>query len=174
MKEKKALVVVDMQNDFVSGALGTKEAVAIVPHVVNKVAEAVKNGNLVIFTQDTHGADYLHTQEGRNLPVPHCIKGTEGWAIIPQLQEYTKGRHMLEKGTFGCLQLGWFLEIENCTQVEFIGLCTDICVISNAMLVKAQHPEMPITVDSACCAGVTPESHANALEAMKMCQITIN
>lgn len=169
----KLLVVVDMQNDFVSGALGTKEAVDIVPHVVGKVEEAVNAGTTLVFTQDTHGANYLATQEGKNLPVPHCIKGTEGWAIIPQLQEYTVGRTCLEKPTFGSIDLAQWAAQGAYDEIELVGLCTDICVISNAMLLKAALPEAKLSVDSACCAGVTPASHNNALEAMKMCQITV-
>ena len=169
----KLLVVVDMQKDFVDGALGTQEAVAIVPCVVDKVAEAVNAGHTIVFTQDTHTDDYMNTQEGKNLPVPHCIKGSEGWQIIPQLQEYAAGRLCLEKPTFGSTALAHYAAKEGFDEIELIGLCTDICVISNAMLLKASLPETPIFIDSACCAGVTPDSHANALEAMKMCQITI-
>lgn len=170
---KKLLVIVDMQNDFVSGALGTREAADIVPYVVGKVVEAVNAGVTIVFTQDTHGEDYLNTQEGQKLPVPHCIKGSEGWEIIPQLQEYTKGRTCVEKPTFGSTALAHLAAREGFDEIELVGLCTDICVISNAMLLKAALPEAKITVDSACCAGVTPASHRNALEAMKMCQITV-
>lgn len=162
-----------MQVDFVTGALGTPEARAIVPKVVEKVRAALDEGTDVVFTQDTHGADYLSTQEGRNLPVPHCIKGTEGWAVIPELQGYTKGRMVVEKPTFGSVALSHAAAAVEYDQVELIGLCTDICVISNAMLLKASLPEALISVDSACCAGVTPASHLNALEAMKMCQIAV-
>lgn len=169
----KLLVVVDMQNDFVSGALGTREAADIVPHVVGKVVQAVSAGETIVFTQDTHTGDYLNTQEGRNLPVLHCVKGTEGWEIIPQLQEYTVGRTCVEKPTFGSTALAHLAAQGHYGEIELIGLCTDICVISNAMLLKAALPEAKITVDSACCAGVTPASHRNALEAMKMCQITV-
>ena len=170
---KKLLVVVDMQNDFVSGALGTKEAVDIVPYVVGRVVEAVNAGWDIVFTQDTHTEDYMDTQEGKNLPVPHCIRGSEGWAIIPQLQEYTAGRPCVEKPTFGSVHLANMAACCEYEEIELIGLCTDICVISNAMLLKAYLPEVPIAVDAKCCAGVTPASHANALEAMKMCQITV-
>lgn len=169
----KLLVVVDMQNDFVSGALGTKEAAEIVPYVVGKVVKAGNAGETIVFTQDTHGADYLNTQEGRNLPVPHCVKDSEGWQIIPQLQEYTVGRTCVEKPAFGSTALAQLAVQGGYDEIELIGLCTDICVISNAMLLKAALPEAKITVDSACCAGVTPASHQNALEAMKMCQITV-
>lgn len=169
----KLLVVVDMQNDFVSGALGTREAADIVPYVVGKVVEAVNAGETVVFTQDTHNQDYLNTQEGRNLPVPHCVKGTEGWQIISQLQEYTVGRVCVEKPTFGSTALAHLAAQGGYDEIELVGLCTDICVISNAMLLKAALPEAKITVDSSCCAGVTPASHQNALGAMKMCQIAV-
>ena len=171
------LVVVDMQNDFVSGALGTKEAVAIVPFVVGRVAEAVERDETVIFTRDTHEQNYMDTQEGRKLPVPHCIRDTEGWQIIPQLQEYTTRTQPIDKPTFGSVDLAEALRIVGqqmpIEKVTLIGLCTDICVISNALMIKASLPEVEIVVDAKCCAGVTPESHANALNAMKMCQITV-
>lgn len=166
----KVLIVVDMQNDFVNGALGTKEAEKIVPGVINKVKSAVNNNDGVIFTKDTHYSDYLSTAEGKNLPVEHCIKGSKGWEIIPGLSGYA-GK-VIEKNTFGSINLP--KEVENYDEIELIGLCTDICVISNALLLKAYFPEKNISVDASCCAGVTPESHNNALEAMKMCQININ
>lgn len=169
----KLLVVVDMQNDFVTGALGTAEAVAIVPNVVNKVARAGQEGTSVVFTQDTHAQNYLETREGRHLPVPHCVRDTEGWAIIPELREYVSGRICINKPTFGSTELMELVVEEGFDDIELIGLCTDICVISNAMLIKAALPEAEVSVDSACCAGVTPASHVNALEAMKMCQITV-
>lgn len=169
----KLLVVVDMQNDFVSGALGTPEAGDIVPYVVGKVVEAVNAGDTVVFTQDPHGEGYLSTQEGKNLPVSHCVKGTEGWEIIPQLQEYTIGRICVEKPTFGSTALAHLAAKGGYDEIELVGLCTDICVISNALLLKAALPETPISVDASCCAGVTPASHRNALEAMKMCQIAV-
>ncbi len=169
------LIVVDMQNDFVSGALGTREAVAIVPHVVGRVVDGINRGEQILFTRDTHGENYPDTQEGRKLPVPHCIRGTEGWEIIPQLTEYTVGRTILDKPTFGSVELVRLLEELHKTEpvetVTLIGLCTDICVISNAMLAKATLPEAEIVVEAACCAGVTPESHENALAAMAVCQI---
>lgn len=171
------LVVVDMQNDFVSGALGTAEARKIVPYAVGRVVDGIDRGETVLFTRDTHGPDYLDTQEGRKLPVPHCVQDTEGWEVIDQLQEYTAGRQVLDKPTFGSRTLGEALaalnEQEPVEKVTLIGLCTDICVISNALLAKAFLPEAEIAVDAACCAGVTPESHRNALEAMKMCQIAV-
>ena len=167
---KKILIVVDMQNDFIDGALGTAEAVAIVPAV-----KALIEGfdGKVLFTRDTHFENYMQTEEGKNLPVPHCIKGTHGWQIRAELDALRK-TEPIDKITFGSTELMDVLrgegEIESIT---FVGLCTDICVISNAMLAKANFPEVPLTVDAKGCAGVTPESHARALEAMKICQIKI-
>lgn len=173
----EVLIVVDMQNDFVSGALGTREAVDIVPNVVGRVVEGVNRGETILFTRDTHEENYMETQEGRNLPVPHCIRGTDGWAIIPQLAEYTEGRIIVDKPTFGSTELGRILtewnRAESIEKITLIGLCTDICVVSNAMLAKAFLPEVPVIVDAKCCAGVTPESHTNALSAMRICQITV-
>ena len=166
----KYLIVVDMQKDFIDGALGTKEAQAIVPNVRKKIEEF--DGD-VIFTRDTHHKDYLSTQEGKNLPVEHCIEGTAGWEIDKSLQPLCKGL-VVNKPTFGSMELAeeiW--ERGDAQEITLVGLCTDICVISNAMLLKAAMPEVPIIVDRACCAGVTPQSHENALEAMKMCQIRI-
>jgi len=167
------LIVVDMQNDFIDGALGTKEAVAIVPNVLVK-RKGVEGR--VIFTRDTHFDNYMDTQEGKNLPVPHCIKGSEGWQIRAELDALRKDK-AVDKPTFGSVELSAMLEKENAANpigsVTLIGLCTDICVISNAMLIKAAMPEVPVIVDAACCAGVSPESHNNALEAMKMCQISV-
>ena len=167
------LVVVDMQNDFIDGALGTKEAVAIVP----KVAEKIHNfSGRVLFTRDTHEENYMETHEGKNLPVPHCIKGTVGWQIRPELMELCKNEP-INKVTFGSVDLGNVLNDINkdgsIESITFIGLCTDICVISNVMIAKAFLPEVKIKVDASCCAGVTPESHKNALEAMKVCQVEI-
>ena len=169
---KKLLVVVDMQNDFIDGALGTAEAVAIVP----KVAEKIKNfDGTVIYTRDTHEEKYMETQEGRNLPVPHCIRDTEGWQIRTELQQ--AGAEVVDKPTFGSRALAEKLvemnREEAIESITLIGLCTDICVISNAFVIKAFLPETPIIVDSACCAGVTPKSHERALEAMKVCQIAV-
>lgn len=167
------LVVVDMQNDFIDGALGTKEAAAIVPGVQQKIRDFQGK---VFFTRDTHGTDYMSTQEGQKLPVPHCIKGTDGWQIHPDLQPLCQGT-LIDKVTFGSSELAALLQAEDQKEpvdsITFIGLCTDICVISNALLVKAFLPEAKIIVDASCCAGVTPESHRNALEAMKVCQIQI-
>ena len=173
----KVLIVVDMQTDFVDGALGTPEAVAIVPNVVQRVAQGIEQGETILFTRDTHEPDYMDSQEGRNLPVPHCIRDTEGWEIIPQLKPYIVGFAPVDKPTFGSVNLAQTLAaIHQGTPIEhitLIGLCTDICVISNALLLKAFLPEVPISVDASCCAGVTPQSHLNALSAMKLCQITV-
>ena len=169
----RVLVVVDMQNDFIDQALGTKEAVGIVDNVAKKIKEF---DGAVIFTKDTHGENYLDTQEGKNLPVVHCIKGSNGWQISSKLP-VAEDAVIFEKPTFGSKELGQYLadmaKDEDIEEIEVIGLCTDICVISNALLIKAFLPEVKITVDSACCAGVTPKSHENALEAMKMCQINV-
>lgn len=167
------LVVVDMQNDFIDGALGTKEAVAIVPKVEEKIRDFA---GTVLFTRDTHEANYMETQEGRNLPVPHCIRETDGWQIRKELDALRR-TEPIDKVTFGSTQLAELLvrmnEEEKISDITFVGLCTDICVISNALLVKAFLPETPISVDASCCAGVTPQSHENSLQAMKMCQIQI-
>ena len=169
----KLLVVVDMQNDFIDGALGTAEAVGIVEHVKNKIESF--DGE-VIFTRDTHEENYLETSEGKNLPVKHCIKNTNGWEVCPSLEPYRTGK-TFDKLTFGSVDLMKYAEKSNreeqIEEITLVGLCTDICVISNAMLLKAALPETKITVDARCCAGVTPESHKNALNAMKMCQINI-
>lgn len=169
---KKVLIVVDMQKDFIDGALGTNEAVAI----VDNVAEKIRNfDGEVIFTRDTHFENYMETQEGKNLPVPHCIKDTDGWQISDKLKELvTKDTKIFDKLTFGSVNLAEYLkQNKELESVTLIGLCTDICVISNALLIKANLPEVTITVDEKCCAGVTPQSHTNAIEAMKMCQIGI-
>lgn len=172
----KYLIVVDMQNDFVTGSLGTKEAQAIVPAVVKKVR---KYDGRVIFTKDTHTADYLNTQEGKKLPVEHCIEGQEGWQLFGELEKVAKedGCKVYKKPTFGCVELAADLKAINAgepiEEIELCGLCTDICVISNALLLKAFMPEVPVCVDASCCAGVTVTSHQNALDAMKMCQINI-
>lgn len=166
----KVLCVIDMQNDFIDGALGTKEAEAIVESVKAKIELYKRNGDTVIFTRDTHTEDYMNTQEGKKLPVPHCIKGSKGWEISSELD--TSHSIIIDKSTFGSYELSDYVAgLQDVTEIELIGLCTDICVISNAMLLKAKLTETPIKVDSSCCAGVTPESHKNALSAMKMCQI---
>lgn len=170
---KKILIVVDMQNDFIDGALGTKEAVEIVGRVKEKICKYRSEGNEIIFTKDTHKEDYLDTAEGRKLPVAHCIKGTSGWEICRELKAYADENKIFEKGTFGSVDVAEYLFEGKYEEMEFVGLCTDICVISNVLLVKAYLPEMAIRVDADCCAGVTPESHRNALEAMEVCQIDV-
>lgn len=169
----KVLVVVDMQNDFIDGSLGTNEAAKVVPKVAAKIEEARTAGDAVIFTRDTHSANYLNTQEGRNLPVVHCVCNSTGWQISPALK--TDGSKVIDKPSFGSLELADYIAtLGSVDEVELVGLCTDICVISNAIILKARLPETRICVDSSCCAGVTVESHNNALSAMKMCQIEVN
>lgn len=169
----QVLIVVDLQNDFVSGSLGTKEAEAIVPKLEAKIRSFPGR---VLFTRDTHEEDYLETQEGKHLPVPHCVRHTEGWEIHPTL-EALRTTEAVDKETFGSRELVQVLEAwqkeEPIESIELAGLCTDICVISNALLLKAYFPEVPIRVDASCSAGVSPESHTRALEAMKVCQIEI-
>ena len=166
----KLLVVVDMQTDFIDGALGTPEAVAILPYVKARI-EGFEGE--VLFTRDTHEEHYLKTQEGAHLPVPHCLRGSEGWQLHPMLRPLCKSEP-IDKPTFGSTALVERIaalgEVESIT---FVGVCTDICVISNVLLVKAFYPEIPLTVDARGCAGVTPESHRNALAAMRMCQVDI-
>lgn len=164
---KKTLIVVDMQNDFIDGALGTKEALAIVPNVKEKIAQYVAEGNEIIFTRDTHQTDYLHTNEGKYLPVEHCMEGTDGWKIREGLE--VPGAIYINKPNFGYMD--W--KDYNLEEVELVGLCTDICVVSNAIIIKATYPEIKVSVDASCCAGVTPESHEAALLTMKMCQIEV-
>ena len=168
---KRILVVVDMQNDFIDGALGTKEAQAIVGNVNKKIANYRESEDIIIFTRDTHYGNYLNTSEGKKLPVPHCIKGTEGWQITSKIDILDD--IVIDKPTFGSIELAEIISVLSVSSIEIIGLCTDICVISNAMILKAKFPEISIFVDSLCCAGVTPESHANALKAMEMCQIEV-
>ena len=166
--------VVDMQNDFIDAALGTAEAVAIVPAVKEKILSYPPEN--VIATMDTHGEDYMDTQEGKNLPVVHCIKGTDGWQIRPDIAELLTKAKIYEKPTFGSIALASDLKAmseEEEIELELIGLCTDICVVSNALLLKASMPEVQISVDAACCAGVTPEKHLAALETMRSCQIQV-
>ncbi len=169
----KALIIVDMQNDFVDGSLGTKEALEMLPRLIEKLEKVVEeNQTDLIFTQDTHGEDYLNTQEGKLLPVRHCIKKTHGWEIVSDLEEFTgMAREIIEKKTFGSTRLPSLLKPYQ--EVEFVGLCTDICVISNALLVKAFYPEQIISIDASCCAGSSPENHKNALAVMKNCQCII-
>ncbi len=164
---KKTLVVVDMQKDFIDGALGTKEAVAIVDNVKKKIAKYKENGDEIIFTRDTHQENYMETNEGKHLPVPHCIEGTDGWEIGEGLE--VEGALYIDKPSFG--YMNW--KDYNLEEVEIIGLCTDICVVSNALIIKATFPEIKVTVDASCCAGVTPKTHQAALETMKMCQVEV-
>ena len=170
---KDILIVVDMQNDFIDGALGTEEAVKILPNVVNRIKDFKGE---VIFTRDTHERDYLSTQEGLNLPIEHCIKNTNGWEINKEIDSL-RTTDAIDKVTFGSEELPLLLKEKNAKEeinsITIIGLCTDICVISNALLIKAFLPETEIIVDSNCCAGVTVEGHENALNAMKVCQIKI-
>ena len=171
---RKILIVIDMQNDFIDAALGTKEAVGIVEAVKEKIRSYPAAD--VIATMDTHGDNYMDTQEGKYLPVPHCIKGTDGWRIRPDIAELLTGAAIYEKPTFGSTALAADLkEISEKEEIELelIGLCTDICVVSNALLLKATMPEVRISVDPACCAGVTPEKHLAALETMRSCQIQV-
>lgn len=171
----KTLVVVDMQNDFIDGSLGTKEAQAIVPNVKAKIEEALRNKDTVIFTRDTHFDDYLETSEGKHLPVVHCIKDTHGWQIAEGLHSEAPGVVVISKPSFGWKYWESTVKRHNLPteEIELIGLCTDICVVSNALFLKALYPEAHISVDASCCAGVTPETHAAALATMKMCQIEI-
>lgn len=175
----KVLLVIDMQNDFVTGALANKEAQSVISGIAEKVEECIGEGTPVFFTRDTHSQDYLNTQEGKLLPVPHCIEGTEGWQIVPELAAFVRdeqGGNVFNKPTFGSTYLpSWVYEKLNGSPltIELCGVCTDICVISNAMILKAAFPETEITVLSKLCAGVTAESHNTALEAMKGCQINI-
>ena len=179
----KFLVVVDMQNDFVDGSLGTKEAQSIVPNVVEKIKAAVSAGDQIFYTLDTHTPDYMNTAEGKKLPVPHCIEGTPGWELAPAVKAAlddadTESVTMLTKPTFGSTLLTAHIE-KQCRlwgtpdEIEFVGLCTGICVLSNAILTKADFYEFNITVDAACCACVTPDSHETALSAMELCQIDV-
>lgn len=180
---KKILVVVDVQNDFVYGSLGSDEAVAVVPNIVKKVNEYRNNSDLIIFTQDTHYNNYLDTQEGKKLPVEHCIRGTSGWDFISELnpkdiRTYHSNIRTVLKDTFGyhwdrVPLIGMFEFEKPAYEVEIIGLCTDICVITNALLIKTYYPEAKITVDASCCAGTTPDKHTAALNVMKSCQINV-
>ena len=173
---KDILIVVDMQNDFINGSLGTKEAEAILPGVIEKVKN---HQGPVLYTKDTHQKDYLNTQEGEKLPVEHCIENTPGWELTGELDHMAKeGDNLVfRKDTFGSKGLVKYLvelnEEEKISSIELVGLCTDICVISNALMIKAFLPEIPLKVDASCCAGVTAESHENALKAMEVCQVEI-
>ena len=190
---KKVLIVVDMQNDFITGVLGTEEAKAITPKVAQYIRDHADKDTVLFFTRDTHDADYLNTQEGKKLPVPHCLKDTYGWELAPEMEEAiydTRGKyfdfdtyfpyvgdHIIDKSTFGSIDLQNVLyvldEEDDIKEITLLGVCTDICVISNAMLTKATLPEATVKVVADCCAGVSPESHQRALDAMKMLQIEI-
>ena len=177
---KDLLIVIDLQNDFITGPLGTPEARAIVPKVVEKIKEYRSAEQGVIYTLDTHSKEiYLNTQEGFNLPVLHCIVGTEGWKLIDDIEYRPSIFNSFEKDSFASIELAQIIQDINkedhlpVESIEIIGVCTDICVISNALLIKAFNPGVKITVDASCCAGTTPENHKNALAAMKMCQIEI-
>ena len=185
----KVLIIIDMQNDFIDGALGTPEAQVIVPNVVNKMKWHDNTNTVILFTKDTHFDNYLNTSEGEKLPVPHCIQGTEGWKINQEIHnEFKKGNYgtyssdeivngRIIKNTFGSYDLLDVLstiELNDCIEeIELCGVCTDICVISNAIMIKNAFPDIPIIVDASCCAGVTPEKHAAALEVMKSCHINV-
>lgn len=181
----KALIIVDMQNDFIDGALGTPEAQAIVPNVVNKLKTHKHTDTVVLFTKDTHHENYLNTSEGMKLPVEHCIEGTQGWSIAkPIASEFKADGYMtyssgtvingrVLKPTFGSYDLLNVLDDIDLDEIELCGVCTDICVISNAIMIKNFFPDVKVTVDASCCAGVTPEKHAAALEVMKSCQIDV-
>jgi nicotinamidase-related amidase len=179
---KKILVVVDFQNDFIDGSLGTKEAQAIVPNVEQKLNEAVDNDDIIIFTRDTHYYNYGDTQEGRLLPVEHCIKETEGWDLHAVCKDVIKkhNTYIIDKTTFGTTCFYDTIEsilniedLDNDFEIEIIGLCTDICVVTNALILKTLYPENTIRVLSDCCAGTTKEKHEHALDVMKSCQIEI-
>ncbi len=177
MSEQKVLIVVDMQNDFIDGALGTREAQAIVPAAADRIRAYRGAGLPVIATLDTHGEDYMDTREGKWLPVPHCVKGTHGWRLRAEIAALLEGCRLVEKPTFGSVRLPSIVsEIAQGADhlsIELIGLCTDICVVSNALLLKASFPEADVSVAAACCAGVTPEKHEAALETMRSCQIDV-
>ncbi len=171
---RKILLVIDMQNDFIDGALGTAEAEAIVERVTEEIKKYPASD--IIATRDTHGENYLDTQEGRNLPIPHCVKGTQGWELQPEIADALGTAAIIDKPTFGSTELVHRLaQMSQGDELELtlVGLCTDICVVSNALLIKAALPETPVRVIESCCAGVTPESHRAALGTMKMCQVKI-
>ena len=167
--KNKTLVVIDYQNDFVKGSLGSPAACAIMPNVKAKIEEARKNGDHIIFTHDTHYDDYLSTQEGRKLPVTHCIDGTPGWEIAYGLDNFPHS--IIRKTEFG--SFGWIDLITKCEAIEIIGVVTDICVVSNALILRSLFPEIEITVDASCCAGSSSEAHNAALTVMKSCQINV-
>lgn len=171
---RKILIVVDMQNDFINGSLGTEEAKKIVPNVVNIIKEYSPKD--IFVTRDTHPDNYLETQEGKNLPVKHCIEGTEGWELNSTVKNAIRNAEIINKPTFGSTELAKKIELManvEPLEITLVGLCTDICVISNALLIKSFLPETPIYVVESCCAGVTPDSHNAAIATMKMCQINV-
>lgn len=168
---KKALIVIDMQNDFVFDALGSADAQKILPNVIKRIEKARADGEQVIFTRDTHENDYLTTQEGRKLPVPHCIKGTRGWAICDGL--YQSGDLVFDKPVFGSIELAKYLQQKSFDGIEFIGVCTDICVVSNVLLAKAVCLQTEVFVRENCCAGLSKDKHNAALETMRSCQVTV-
>ncbi|MDR0251281.1 MAG: cysteine hydrolase [Burkholderiales bacterium] len=172
---KRALVVIDMQNDFIDGALGSPQAQAIVSNVIEKIQDHQKSGNVIIFTRDTHQPNYLQTQEGQNLPVPHCIEGTPGWQISDAIASivHLPSCPIFNKGGFGSLELAQHLSRESCDEIELIGLVSSICVISNALLIKVFAPETKIVVDAACTAGVADEDYKASLCVMKMCHVHV-
>lgn len=171
---KKLLVVVDMQKDFIDGSLGTKEAEGIVDRVVDKISQYPKEN--IIATRDTHEQNYLETQEGKNLPVLHCVRNTKGWEFDQRIAQALNGATIIDKPAFGSVELAELLYQkwnEDEFEVELVGLCTDICVVSNAIMLKCKIPEMKISVDASCCAGVTPQTHEAALTTLKMCQVSV-
>lgn len=164
----KTLIVVDMQNDFVTGSLGAKEVQNIVPNIKKKIQEYIDRGDLVIFTRDTHEQNYLETLEGKKLPIKHCIKNTKGWEIAKELK--VDNALIINKPQFG---FPYWYQYDLRGDIEIVGTCTDICVVSNALIIKAQFPEKEVTIDASCCAGVTPELHKAALDVMRSCQINV-
>lgn len=171
---RKILIVIDMQNDFIDGALGTKEAVSIIPNVLKKIKTYEPEN--IYATLDTHEDNYSKTQEGRFLPIPHCIRGTKGWMLPADIASLIPAQHRIEKPSFGSMQLAETMKTlaqQEPIQIELIGLCTDICVVSNALILKATLPETSIRVDPNCCAGVTPAAHQAALDTMQSCQVII-
>ncbi len=168
---KEVLIVIDMQKDFLTGALGNADTAAVTEKVAKKIEKARAEGVEIVFTRDTHAENYLSTQEGKRLPVAHCIRGTDGWQIENGL--YKAGEKVFDKPTFGSIELAEYIRDGKYDKATLVGVCTDICVVSNALLLKAYCPEMTVAADSACCAGVTKESHAAALKTMAACQVEV-